>query len=79
MIGGSYGIGLPLVKILNKDFNVYVAWAPWVPYFTPSKTLLLRHRVRRSKAVTTHAHAIEGCRGTSCSTGTSRSPCFLRN
>ena len=25
MIGGSYGIGLPLVKILNKDFNVYVA------------------------------------------------------
>ena len=25
MIGGSYGIGLPLVKILNKEFNVYVA------------------------------------------------------
>ena len=25
MIGGSYGIGLPLVKILNKDFNVHVA------------------------------------------------------
>ena len=25
MIGGSYGIGLPLVKILNKEFNVHVA------------------------------------------------------
>ena len=25
MIGGSYGIGLPLVKILNKDYNVHVA------------------------------------------------------
>ena len=24
-IGGSYGIGLPLVKILNKEFNVHVA------------------------------------------------------
>ena len=25
MIGGSYGIGLPLVKILNKEYNVHVA------------------------------------------------------
>ena len=25
MIGGSYGIGLPLVKILNKEFKVHVA------------------------------------------------------
>ena len=25
MIGGSYGIGLPLLKILNKEFNVHVA------------------------------------------------------
>ena len=25
MIGGSYGIGLPLAKILNKEFNVHVA------------------------------------------------------
>ena len=25
MIGGSYGIGLPLVKILNKEFSVHVA------------------------------------------------------
>lgn len=25
MIGGSYGIGLPLVKILKKEFNVHVA------------------------------------------------------
>lgn len=25
MIGGSYGIGLPLVKILNKDYNVHIA------------------------------------------------------
>ncbi len=25
MIGGSYGIGLPLVKILKKDFKVHVA------------------------------------------------------
>ena len=22
MIGGSYGIGLPLVKILNKDYKI---------------------------------------------------------
>ncbi len=25
MIGGSYGIGLPLVKLLNKEFSVHVA------------------------------------------------------
>ena len=25
MIGGSFGIGLPFVKILNKEFNVHVA------------------------------------------------------